>query len=294
MHKKTTELLFLLCYISIIFSCKTIDNVDQTYDNHSGIFFETSISPAKGVVLAVHGLNLEPTKMGDDLRDGTIAKLFLDQGYHVYRVTLPGHGSSVSEMRNVKAQDWLDSALEHYHEVARIANENDIPIYLTAFSLGALVYLNLMSNNEEIVFERAVLFSPAIAVKGIVRAAFRTGSIFLSDQTIITGRSNREYRKHRGASVSANKALFELEDALYKSSFINCNIPTLIFMNPRDELISISKIRSHIEKFNLTNWDIITVSIKGGEIRPKLNHLIIDDKCVSPETWDMIQEEIRN
>ncbi|MDR2543123.1 MAG: lysophospholipase [Treponema sp.] len=292
MHKKSIKILILIICILLIVSCRSVDNTTVDNNIHFGNFFETQLLPAKGVVLTVHGLNLLPSKMGDDITDGTIAKLFLDEGYHVYHVTLPGHVGPVSEMRNVKAQDWLDSALEQYREAAEIARENNIPVYLAAFSLGALVYLNLMLNEEDVAFAGAVLFAPAIAVKGTIRFAFRAGSIFLLNRSIIPGKSHREYRAHSGASVSANKALFELEDALYKSGFTNCNIPALIFISPRDELISISKIKKHIEKFNLTNWNIVPVSISGAENRPRFHHLIIDNKSVSPETWEKIHEEM--
>jgi hypothetical protein len=95
-------------------------------------------------------------------------------------------------------------------------------------------------------------------------------------------------------SISAYNALFELEDNLYKNEFENCNILTIIFIDPKDELINVSKLQKSITNFNLSNWNVVTVSNIGTEIKPKYHHLIIDSKCVSSDTWNSIHKKILN
>jgi len=284
-------LIISIFLLLIINSCKSINNTLKITNYEE--YFETTVFPVKGIIVIVHGLNTNPSKMGDDNANGTLVKLFLDEGYHVYRVILPGHGGKIEEMQNINAQDWLNSALIQYREAAEIAYKNNIPIYLAAFSLGGLVYENLIHYEKDVKFAGIILFAPAIAIKGTARASIFFSDIFLAGSAIIKSRAPMEYRARKGASISAYNALFELEDALYKNEYINCNVPTLVFIDPKDELINISKLHKAITNFNLSNWSVITVSNIGAEIKPKYHHLIIDSKCVSYETWDFICENVK-
>jgi len=290
--KNINKKLLLLIFLLGIISCKSVNSVLDNEINFNqtsyGTIFLTTVFPARGVILLVHGLNTNPEKMGDDKSDGTLAKYFLDAGYHVYRVTLPGHSGDITEMQNVKAQDWLNSALSQYHEAANIAINNNIPIYLAAFSLGSLVYLNLLHNDNNVVFEKMVFLAPAIATKKITRVGISAASVFCSGRSIISSRAPAEYRAQRGVSVSAYKALFELESNLHANEFANCNINTLIFIDPNDELINISGLGNIITNYNLSNWNIETISNTGAVINPNYHHLIIDNKSLSPDTWNAL------
>jgi len=287
--RKITKIIILLL---ILASCKSTGNIQTDSIANHRKYFETSVSPVKGLMITAHGLNTKPSKMGDDNTDGTLVKLFLDEGYHVYLAVLPGHEGTIKE--NINKYDWLISAHSQYREAAEIAQKNNLRIFLTAFSLGALVYHNLMINEDDVKFSAAALFAPAAAIKGITRAGIFAADIFLTDNAIINSRAPIEYQAQKGVSISAYKALFELEDNLYKNKFVDCNIPTLIFIDPNDELIGINKLRKTIKKFNLSNWSIITVSNSGTKITPNYHHLIIDNKCVSSETWNIICENIIN
>ncbi|MDR0551076.1 MAG: alpha/beta hydrolase [Spirochaetaceae bacterium] len=264
--------------------------------DEQGRYFTANVMPAKGVVLLAHGLNVRPAKMGDAETDGTLAKLFLDAGYHVYRVELQGHNGALAGMQNVKADDWLADALLQYRSAAHIAEDAELPLYLAAFSLGALVYENLMLTRDDVTFAAAVLFAPAIAIKPAARALLFT-DIFLADTAIIDSRAPPEYRAQKGASLGAYKALFELEDSFHtvlntrrgaKNAGIERHVPTLIFIDPEDEFISFPALKKQIA--GLTDWNISAISNAGAAIKPARHHLIIDSGCVSPLTWQLMSE----
>ncbi|MDR2597320.1 MAG: lysophospholipase [Treponema sp.] len=290
---KKLLLTILIILLIIVISCKSINNIKNPIITNNEKYFETSVFPVKGIIIVAHGLNTNPLKMGDEHTNGTLVKLFLDEGYNVYRVILSGHEGAIEEMQSINAQDWIDSALIQYREVAEIAYKNNIPIYLTAFSLGGLVFENLIHYKEDVNFTGTILFAPAIAIKGTARAGIFISDIFLADNAIIKSKAPVEYRAQKGVSISAYNALFELEDNLYKNEFENCNIPTLVFIDPNDELINVSKLQKSITNFNLSNWNVATISNTGTEIKPKYHHLIIDCKCVSSETWNVICERIK-
>jgi hypothetical protein len=223
--------------------------------------------------------------MGTPYSDGTIVKLLLDNGYHAVRVTLPGHSGHISTMKNADAAQWLSSAYIQYGKEVFEAQKDGLPIYLAAFSLGALVFEVLMNEETAIPvrFTGAVLFAPAIATKNISRSV-RILNIF-GKQMIINSATPVDYRAQRGASLAAYNAFFELENKLCVTGFAN-NINTLLIIDPMDELVSLRKIKA--AKYKLSNWKINEIDNRAARYR----HLIIDDKCVGKETWEPISRNL--
>ncbi|MDR0409828.1 MAG: alpha/beta fold hydrolase [Spirochaetaceae bacterium] len=258
--------------------------------------FRTKHVPVNGVVIVAHGLNVKPAKMGGPEDEGTIVKALLDGGYHVVRAALTGHSGEEDGMTTVTARTWLDDARECVsvaRSVSERADAQPYPLYLVGFSLGALVFEVLM--NEGVVFEKAVLFSPAVAIKTLVRGVLLLGFppfTLPGGGQIIASKSPVEYRAGAGVSLAAYKALFELEKRLAADSFAKNNIPTLVFIDPLDELVSYTKLKRLISKFNLSNWRQRSVYSKGGRVRPAYRHLIIDGVCLSEKEWAAVRRDM--
>jgi esterase/lipase len=255
-------------------------------------YWETAVNP-QGVVLVVHGLNVKPSKMGTPSAEGTLVKLLLDYGYHVYRVTLQGHGGPIEDMQSVTRADWIEDAYFQYSAAKTIAENKRLPLYLLGFSLGALVYEVLM--NEEtsvpVQFEKAILFSPAVAIQPAAKTVLWLQP-FTSDSSIIKSVSPKEYRAQTGASMAAYKIVLSMEKSLCAASFKNCNINSIIFIDKNDEMVSAGLLRERIKKYKLTNWKIYEVTNAGAVITPKYHHLLIDSTCVSASTWQYISKTI--
>jgi hypothetical protein len=83
-----------------------------------------------------------------------------------------------------------------------------------------------------------------------------------------------------------------MEESLSASSFRNCNIDTIVFIDRKDEMVSVEILRERIDQYGLTNWKIHEVTNSGAVIKPKYHHLLIDSKCVSASTWRHISEII--
>jgi esterase/lipase len=287
---KHERLFFLVLFI--INSCFINNHVNSLYAENadeSPQYWETAIAYPRGVVVVVHGLNVKPSKMGTPSADGTLVKLLLDSGYHVYRVTLKGHSGPLDEMQNVTRSDWIHDAYTQYCRAKTIAESERLPLYLLGFSLGALVYEVLM--NEEtaipVQFEKAILFSPAVAIRPAAKTVLLLQP-FLDDRTIFTSFNPEEYRAQRGSSMAAYKIIFDMEESLISASFRNSNIDTIIFIDRNDEMVSAGILRERIDQYDLTNWKIYEVSNTGAVIRPQYHHLLIDNKCVSESTWQYI------
>jgi hypothetical protein len=192
-------------------------------------------------------------------------------------------------LQKVTAQDWLADALSQYRAAANHAENAALPLFLAAFSLGALVYENVIHTQNDVTFAAAVFFAPALAVKPAARALL-FADVFLDDTAIITSRAPPEYRAQKGASLGAYKALFELEDALAQcgGAVAGGGIPTLVFIDPEDEFVSLPALRK--QAAGASNWKIVTVSNAGAKVKPPRHHLIIDADCVSALTWNTMCE----
>lgn len=262
-------------------------------DREDWEYWKSPAANPRGLVIVVHGLNVKPSKMGTPYAEGTLVKLLLDNGYHVYRVTLKGHSGVIEGMRNVTQHDWIHDAYVQYCQAKTIAGNERLPLYLLGFSLGALVYEVLMHEETPIPvqFEKAILFSPAIAIKPAAKIVLWLRP-FTNDTSIIKSVSPEEYRAQKGTSMSAYKALFTMEKLLSKASFKNCNIDTIIFIDKNDEMISRALLRKRIHQYNLANWRVYEVTNTGAVIKPKYHHLLIDTKCVSEMTWQYISKTI--
>ncbi|MDR0710120.1 MAG: lysophospholipase [Spirochaetaceae bacterium] len=286
--------IFLTLFILI--SCLTFNPINNFYavnENELPQYWGTAIPNPRGVVIVVHGLNLKPSKMGTPSAEGTVVKLLLDYGYHVYRVTLKGHSGPIEDMQNVIQQDWIYDAYFQYCQAKIIADNEQLPLYLLGFSLGALVYEVLMNKETPIPvqFEKVALFSPAIAIKPVSKIVLGLQP-FTNGRSIIRSVSPEEYRAQRGVSMSAYKIVFNMEESLTSSSFRNCNTNTIIFIDKNDEMVSIGILRRRIHQYGLTNWIIHEVTNTGAAIRPQYHHLLIDNRCVSASTWQYISETI--
>ncbi len=245
----------------------------------------------KGFVIVAHGLNNKPEIMGDDKTEGTLIYNFLKEKFSVLRIELYGHGKNQKEMEETSQDDWKNSAYLQY--CFAYEQKRKLPFYFIGFSLGALVFEELMNEKTAtpVHFDKAVLFAPAISINSFTRT-INWLSIFSSKHKLIPSAAPQSYRAHPGTSLNAYQALFELEDALEASQFEQNNTPTLIFIHPDDEVVDYSKLKRRVEKFKLKKWMIREVSTKDSRLRPKYHHLIIDKRALGEKEWLRVNDEM--
>jgi hypothetical protein len=117
----------------------------------------------------------------------------------VVRVTLRGHSGAEEEMRRISLSDWFADAYLQYGKALLEAEKLDAPVYLCAFSLGAVIFEQLMNNETAtpVLYEKAILLAPGIAIKNRVRSILLL-DVPLNDQSIINSVIPVKYRAHRG------------------------------------------------------------------------------------------------
>jgi hypothetical protein len=194
---------------------------------------------------------------------------------------MSGHRGSLDEMKRVRAEDWrqdVDQGLKECEKRAQGA-----PIYGIGFSTGALVLADLQSRRGKR-FERQILLAPALSLRPFTLLMKPLSS--LSGRVTIPSAGPIAYRANpSGTTLAAYKSLFAIYDEMRKAGKESWNTPTLLFANPRDELIHFQGLRKLVSTHNLTNWELTEVDNRESTYRDNLHHLIIDPVVAGDELW---------
>ncbi len=159
----------------------------------------------KGVALVVHGLNLRPERMQ------SIITVLNDAGIDVLNLSLRGHGNNYAKninvsidnarlesFRNVSYGEWLDEMYRAYVKVRERAAKKKVPVFFIGYSLGGLMGCNLALSHPDVVYDRMVLFAPAlnITVKSyLLKALMPFPNIVIDSLSPISYRSNEKQYK---------------------------------------------------------------------------------------------------
>ncbi len=242
-------------------------------------------SPSRAVILLAHGLNNKPSIMSP------LGEILNQAHYDVVRVSLKGHQGPIENMKKVQVSDWQNEGYLQYCQAKLLSEQKKIPLYLVAFSLGGLVYEELLNELNTVQFSKAVLFAPAITTRPFVRL-IKFLSLIKSPETIISSWAPKNYRAQSGSSLGAYQALFELEDRLEKSNWEKSNFPTLVFIDPQDEVVFAEKLQKNIKRFGLNYWKIQELSTKDSQLKPRYHHLIIDQDSLGEKKWQEVTKEL--
>ena len=106
--------------------------------------------------------------------------MFLDKGYYVLNLRLPGHGTTPGELSRVNWRDW-EAAVRI--GAADVSNQltPDMPFYIMGYSNGgslALNYtINSLNDTSLRIPDQLFLISPMLGVSGLceIRGKFISG-----------------------------------------------------------------------------------------------------------------------
>jgi alpha-beta hydrolase superfamily lysophospholipase len=239
--------------------------------------------PPKAVALLVHGLNLKPSRMD------TLASFLSGKGITSLRMVLAGHGGSLEEMKTVTRGTWLNDLAGAYRLVRQEAKE--LPVYLVGFSLGALVALDAENDPAlDVRFDKEVLLAPAVGVRFFTKLVRLLGAF---PRLVIPSAAPTEYRANRGTTVAAYSALFTSISRLREHGFGRTTAPGLVFLDPRDELVSPASLRIVQRENPGLPWKIDTIKVQPEPgLWPRYRHLLIDPRAAGAANWERITRGI--
>ncbi len=248
----------------------------------------------RAIALVIHGLNLDPERMRP------IIDVLNEHGVEALRLSLWGHGCNFAGREGMSAADarmeafksvsyerWSGETGEAWHEARRRAEEKEIPLVLVGFSMGGLVGLNLLASRPEVDFECAILFAPAVSLRGWDHL-IRVFSLF--PRMVIPTLAPRHYLANPGTPMAAYNALFEALDHFEACAGPRLNIPTLVFIDPEDELVSMSGLKRFAETAGLDRWRFFPVAKTDAAVPGTLHHIMIDEASVGERVWAEIKK----
>ena len=259
--------------------------------NEDCIEWTKSIHPDRinGVALVIHGLNLRPDKME------SIIALLTHSCIDVLNLSLRGHGGNYDKTANVddsKARMetfktvsyklWIKETYRAYGLAGNRSREKQVPLFLIGFSLGGLMGATLFASYPDVYFNRMVLLAPAIYIHKIYYLA-KLLSPF--PRLVIPSFLIKSYCSNRGTPVVAYNALFEGIEHLKNHMASKLNVPTLIFIDTQDELVSHRRLKRIIKNGELHQWKLHPVKKNAGA-KEKMHHLIIDESSIGKDAWN--------
>ncbi len=259
----------------------------ELYAEHS-----LTVQKPKVVAFVLHGLNNPPNAMRDIIKYLNSINIYTING------SFKGHHGEtpMEEMKTITIDEWRKEVYSFYLLARKKADQLKVPLIFVGYSTGPLIVNHLLnySIKEPMKIDQQILFAPALALRvGTVMREFLTR---VSGRIVVPSFYHHEFRKHSGSTVAAYKAIFKMIRTLRKTKFKYGNIPTLIFIDSKDELIPHTKLTKIMVKFRLDKWKLIKIDnqhayMKGAD---KIHHLIITESLVGPNRWEMIKENIRH
>jgi len=280
---------------------KSPDHVTPVYDartlpaedNSIGWFKAGTPDNINGVALVIHGLNLRPCKME------SIITLLTDSGIDVLNLSLRGHGRNYSYEVNFDSSEarieafktvsyklWMDETYRAYYRAKKRSDEKKVSLFFVGFSLGGLIGADLFASHPDVCFDKMVLLAPALDIHTIHYVAK-----FLSPfpGLVIPSLMSKSYLANNGTPMAAYNALFETIKHFNQHIGSKLNVPTIIFIDPQDELVSYRKLKRKVEKETLDQWQFRLLEKGTTGVQEKMHHLIIDEPSVGTDTWNQMK-----
>jgi putative Ca2+/H+ antiporter (TMEM165/GDT1 family)/esterase/lipase len=243
-----------------------------------GLWFGERENPRAFVLLA-HGLNLKPSKMR------ALSELVCNEKskYSCRVLSLPGHEEfGKSQMRKVNTDTWKSRILEEVQQIERLSREHRVPAFFIGYSLGGLLGEWAISQQTGPVFDKVVLIAPAIAIHAYTKIA-----VFLpmTGGMMVPSKNHPDYRANKGTSIAAYRSMFNFIGEFRNSELRGVDIPTLVFLNQKDELVSHRKLIRWIDSSRLSRWRVDFVPELAPSIKPSYEHLMIDEPSMGSAAW---------
>ncbi len=267
--------------------CSNIEVVMSSSGVKVDILRSESHDP-RGVILLGHGLNNPASLMHELGRD------LCQMGYTIVFLKLKGHDrkNPDQEIRHVQAEDWLEDAEVGLHFAQELAEKEEIPLHLVAYSLSALVlesYLNLNPNQVKV--SSAVYLAPAIGLRArthLLRFIPAPGRL------LIPSLNRPDSRVNSGTSLAAYRALFKLRSRVLKTSFQESKFPHLLILNQGDEVVATKKTEKMLRKFSLDHWRLESVTKNPVAREHSHQHLFVSRESLGSESYTKMLRSIQN
>jgi esterase/lipase len=242
---------------------------------------------ANKCAFVIHGLNTNPKRMHD------LARLAQNAGFETTIGILSGHHNNLKseDSATISAENWQSEFLNQWSNATKkCINRYDQKI-LIGYSLGALLGLTLFDGATQIEKPtKMILVAPALTLQNktlLIRA------ISFIPFGGLPSANHPDYRARAWTPFSEYAALFKLNDRWKKTAWSKtAQVPTLVALEAKDELVDSKKIEQQIKERQMTHWTIEWISNQSSQLKPKYHHLIIDERSQGAEQWKKFSERV--
>lgn len=255
-----------------------MESAIQYYPSYSG--------KIKAVTLVTHGLNVKPDAMLQ------LVHFLTGYGSDVYLVCLAGHNSNCN-IREATGERWHSEMMTGYQVAHYAALKHSVPLYFLGYSLGALLGQSMLGLSQNCPgFSKQVLLAPAIAIR---RRAYLLKLLFpFGKNRMLHSYSPKEHRVNKAIPLHIYATLFTEEHKVIKAACTGLNKPTLVFIDPKDELISHKKLVQMVQQFQLSNYQIIALDSSMKDRKSKFHHLILSEASMGVQNWQMVTSQMKS
>jgi len=246
--------------------------------------FETDIDPALGVVLVVHGLNNKPEVMD------SLINVLVSNGFQCLRVSLyQDVPDSRPDPNEIEAR-WRAIFANAYREA--LDRFPHLPMSALSYSLGALNTISFLDGEEAPTLNNMVLLAPPVALTrsaSFVRALTPLSGLGIA----LPSAAPVEIRARRGTPLSEYAAMLHLVRdvrTLDRPRKIG-QIPTTVYLDPDDELVSYAGVLDWIDRNDLEKWTHKGFKDRAPE-RRTYSHLMVLEESLGSVAWTELTRDI--
>lgn len=216
----------------------------------------------------------------------TLINWLTSRGSDVYLIQLSGHSEKGIDIKNVTAALWQQEMLAGYTIAKQAAISQKLPLYFLGYSLGALLGQSMIGLTQKgSGFDKQILLAPATAIRKrsyVLRFLF-----FFSKKMLLPSFTPQSFRANKALPLRIYQILFAEEKKLWSAKEPQLNIPTLILIDPKDELISHTKLLQWINQFKLSQYRVIALDSDLRNRMSQYHHLIINEQTMGSANWAM-------
>ncbi|MCB0324933.1 MAG: alpha/beta fold hydrolase [Bdellovibrionales bacterium] len=238
----------------------------------------------RGTALLVHGLNQNPETFDD------LEQLFSGLGIRPCTLVLLGH-STADDPTAVTQQQWLAQVVDAYDEIR--AGVPERPVMLVGYSLGAALLIRLLDERPQTKVSGLVLIAPPVSLQWYSYAIRALTPLRIFGASV-PSLAPEAYRVHPWTSLAMYHATLETISHITPPRtgvMALRQLPALVFLNPRDELVDSDGVVAWIDEHQLEHWKVTLLTpTPVDEDLPE--HLIIDPSSLGEKQWDVFQREV--
>lgn len=214
-----------------------------------------------------------------------------NHGSDVYLVTLSGHHPNGIDLKEITASTWQEEMLRSYKAAREASLNNSVPLYFLGYSLGALLGQTMIQlPGQNVPFHKQILMAPAVAIRP--RAYLLKCLFFFGKGIMIPSYTLEGHGVNKSLPLRIYQIIFEEERKFLQTGFNGSTIPTLIFIDPKDELISYRKLVQCTNKLQFSNYQLVALDDDLTHRNTRYHHLIIDEETMGRKNWDMATKKM--